>query len=247
MLSPLAHHARRGAFTFLELLVSLSIFALFTVGFTYALLMLNDQAPRTRNLTSADNFLWSQVGQALVLNYNVGTGTTANPNQLAEVLKRANDVKSTAVGILDPVNYNYPAGSFDLTSTVSAPYSLSFMPSFEEFDGIKYTAGANPFGANSVWRVTGVPIFLSGSASHVDGLGNMDRVTPVVSGDYFRQVTLTDTLAGASAAFPIKNDGTTVTDLGIRIVDVAVTYNYRAGTGGRPPTTVTMTTFRVPN
>lgn len=245
MLRSLAHPVRRGAFTLLEVLLSLSILVLFTVGVTGALLSLNDSVPRSRHLTSADSLLWSQISQALVLNYTVGTGTNANPAQLSEVLKTSTDVKNPAAGILATANFDYTAGTYTLTPSVTPPYRSLFVPSFEEFDGRDYTTvAANPFGANKVWQVTGVPIYNSASPNRADIATVPDRIAPVVPGNFFRQVTLTDTLPGESAKFFIDGDANNKTsDLGIRIVDVAVTYSYR----GRPPATVTMSTFRAPN
>lgn len=243
MLFHVTYHTRRAAFSLLEVMISLAILTLFTVGFSYALLSLNSYVPRARHLTSADSMLWSQIGQALTLNYTVGTGTNANPGQLAEVLKTSADAVNATVPKAT-AGFDYPAGTYTFSAATQPPYRSVFQPSFEEFDGRDYTATANPFGANKAWRVAGVPIYVSASPNRADIAASPERITPVVPGNLFRQVTLTDTLAGNNAKFYVDSqDANQKNDLGVRIVDVAVTYTYNRGT----PTTVTMSTFRAPN
>ena len=215
-----------GGFSLLEVMVALAIFALFSVGVSYAFLQFNRAALTARDLTGTQSLLWSQITQAQVLSYSIGNGTATAPDQLAEILKTATD--NTGAGTVSPAGFAY-------NGITMAAYT----PSFETFSGNVYrtpdtSVPANPLGTGSVWYVTGLPIDVSANPARTDLSASQQN--PVVPGTLYRETKLVNT------AITINNDNTAATDLGVRVVRVAVTYTERGQNR-----TMMMTTFRAPN
>lgn len=209
-------------------MVAFAIFALFSVGFSFAFMQFNRAAVGARDLTAAQNLLWSQITQAQTLSYSIGNGTNVKPDQIAEILKTASDVTGTATA--DPSSFAYSGATI-----------ASYTPCFETLSGNVYrtpaaSVPANPLGNSPVWYVSGLPIDVSANPTRTDL--STSQQTPVVSGTLYRDTSLVTT----DMAMVVNNKSTPVNDLGVRVVRVAVTYTERGQNR-----TVMMTTFRASN